>query len=148
MIRVTANTNRRAPAMSAETAGCIAAAFGIRKPERQSPIGVDLDPESVEKLVASVHDAMLGNALDGVDQVSAKDLWGDVCAPVAHIDVALKAMVERGYARRVSGSWGKVYMLCRTSATLEIQVEPEPKKAKSQAGRMSGNVQLTAAQAG
>lgn len=152
MIRVTANNNRRAPAMSAETAGCIAAAFGIRRPERQAPIGADLAPESIEKLVVSVHDAMLGNAMEGVDKVSANDLWDEVCAPVAHINAALKVMVERGYARRGSGSWGNSYTLCRTSAAVAIHVDPvpapEPKKAKSKAGKKASNVKLTAVQAG
>jgi hypothetical protein len=151
--RVTANLNRLAPAMSAETACCIAAAFGIRQPNQsnQSTIGAELDPASVERLVNSVHDAMLDNAIDGVDIVSAHDLWGEVCAPTAHIDVALSAMVERGYARRVGGSRRNAYILCRTSAAMEIQVDPAPKKAKrakKQPGKKAGNVQLTAVQAG
>jgi hypothetical protein len=136
--------------MSAETACCIASAFGIRRPN-QSPIGAELDPASVERLVNSVHDAMLDNAIDGVDIVSAHDLWGEVCAPTAHIDVALNAMVERGYARRVGGSRRNAYILCRTSAAIEIQVDPAPKKAKrakKQPGKKAGNVQLTAVQAG
>ena len=82
VIRVTANTNRRAPAMSAEDAAVIAAGFGIRQPLASSDIGHSLDEAGLSRLVDKVHDAMVDDALIGIDMVSISELRMDLCRPM------------------------------------------------------------------
>ena len=129
VIRVTANTNRLAPAMSAEDAAVIAAGFGIRQPLASSDIGHSLDEAGLSRLVDKVHDAMVDDALIGIDMVSISELRMDLCRPMRDIEAAVQCLLDAGHVRQAPAQRPGVYMLCRANAPAPAPVEkPVPKK--------------------
>ena len=88
--------------------------------------------ERGEELVSgagSSYDAMVDDALIGIDMVSISELRMDLCRPMRDIEAAVQCLLDAGHVRQAPAQRPGVYMLCRANAPAPAPVEkPAPKK--------------------